>query len=102
MAWGYGCGYVRRVFDREGHGLFGLLRLGNCFRLMVWLGDVAGLWGFDYRLRDVEVDRPGMLPGPAKVFALGLYDVTVCGVEALSTMVPGMYSSVTGDRNSTS
>ena len=28
-------------------------------------------------LWDVEVDRPGMLPGPAVTFGLGLYDVAV-------------------------
>ena len=37
---------------------------------------MAGFWGFDCRLRDVEVDGPGMLPGPAVLFALGLYVIT--------------------------
>ena len=56
-----------------------VFRLGRCFRLRVWLGYVAGLWRFDCRMSDVEVNGPGMLPGPVIAFALCLYDVSAQG-----------------------
>ena len=46
------------------------------------LGDAAGLRGLGFRLGksvDVKVYWPDVLPGPAIVFALGLYDVAAQG-----------------------
>ena len=37
-----------RCFKRN--GLFGLFMLGKCFKLRMWLEDVAGLRGFGCRL----------------------------------------------------
>ena len=50
----------------------------------LWFGDATGFWDFDCRLRDVEVDRPGMLPGSVIAFALGLHKVTVWGGSLVS------------------
>ena len=79
--------------------MFGCLGLGKCFGIRVWLGYVAGFRGFGCRLRDVEVNGPGMLPGPVLLFALGLYDVTVWGGSLFDNSAV-MYSTATGDRNS--
>ena len=83
-----------------------LFWLGKCFRLLVRLGDVAGLWGSNCRLQgelleDIEVDRSDVLPGPVVIFAIGLYAVAAHG-RSLVSDGSRMYSSPAEDRNNTS